>query len=154
MKTRKPTATTSPADELYTDALDAARRLKKKHGRYFRMSPQDFRRQVRTAHSRIFRRKPGPKGDARIARAACERASGIRWEDLTRRYLQLPATVSELTRAAAEEGLRRKVNRYMQRHPQLRRKWAKKIRSQNSRRESETINRPLHNSWTRVPGQP
>lgn len=133
--TRKPAVGTSPAYELYTDALNAARRLKKEYGRYFRTNPQDFRRQVRTAHSRIFRQKPGPKRDARIARAARERASGARWEDLTERYLELPATVSEFTRAAAEEGLRRKVNRYMQRHPQLRRRWAKrsgvKIRVRN-----------------------
>lgn len=120
------TAKTSPADELYTDALDAARRLKKKHGRYFRVNPQDFRRQVRRAHSRIFRRKPGPKGDIRIARAAHGRARGADWEKLYATYLEGRETMTDFTRGAAEEGFRKKVNRYLQRHSKLRRRYTKR----------------------------
>ena len=119
-------APADPSHAVYTDAVQEARRLKRNHGAYYRANREDFRRQVRKAHADVFRLKPGLKEDVRIARAARERASGARWEELTARYLELPATVSELTRAAAEEGLRRKVNRYMQRHPQLRRRWAKR----------------------------
>jgi hypothetical protein len=128
-------APTDPGHAVYTDAVQEARRLKRTHRAYYRANRENFRRQVRKAHADVFRLKPGPKEDVRIARAARERARGARWEDLTARYLELPATVSELTRAAAEEGLRRKVNRYMQRHLQLRRRWAKrsgaKIRVKN-----------------------
>jgi hypothetical protein len=119
-------APSDPGQAVYTDAVEAARLLKRTHCAYYRANREDFRRQVRKAHADVFRLKPGPKEDVRIARAARERARGARWEDLTARYLELPATVSELTLAAAEEGLRRKVNRYMQRHPRLRRRWAKR----------------------------
>jgi hypothetical protein len=123
MRTRPQRADkTSPADELYTDALDAARRLKKKHGGYFRANPQGFRRQVRSAHSRIFRRKPGPKGDIRIARAARERARGADWPQLYAAYLDGWAIMTEFTRGAAEEGFRKKVTR----HPRLRRRSKKR----------------------------
>jgi hypothetical protein len=120
---------------VYADAVEAARRLKRRHRAYYEADHEDFRHQVRKAHSQVFRLKPGPKEDARIAHAARERARGAPWEDLNARYLDLPAIASDLVRAAAEEGFRRKVNRYLQRHRHLRRKWAKEtgvnIRARN-----------------------
>ena len=37
---------------------------------------------MKKAHARVFRLKPGPHGDPRIALAARERARGAAWEAL------------------------------------------------------------------------
>ena len=114
-----------PATALYADVVQISRRLKRTHRAYYHANHADFLHQVRKAQSQVFRLKPGPKEDAMIARAARERARGAPWGDLIVRYLDLPVTVSEFTRNAAEEGFKRKVGRFLQRHRQLRRKWAK-----------------------------
>jgi hypothetical protein len=104
---------------LYDDAADQARRLKRKYRAIYNADPHRFRTQVRKAHARVFRLKPGPKADARIARAARDVARGADLKDLFRTYIDGHNSMTEFTRTLAEEGFRKKVNRYLQRHPRL-----------------------------------
>ena len=128
--TRQPKGTVPPRHEpkrdpretLSQDALEAARVLKRKHRAYYDTDPKGFRALVVKAHSRVFRLKPGPKPNARIAQAARERGQGVPMEDLYRRYIDNYEIMTEYTRALAEEGLRRRINQYLQRHRRLRRK--------------------------------
>jgi len=111
-----------PARALFTDALRAARELKRQHRAYYDADLKEFRTIVRKAHGRVFRLKPGPKPDARIALAARERAAGAAWQSLYPKHIDHYSQMPEFTRALAEEGFRRKVNRYLQRHRRLRRR--------------------------------
>lgn len=72
----------------------------------------------------VFRLKPGPKPDARIAAAARERAAGATWESLYPKYNDHYSEMPEFTRVLAEEGFRRKRSGYLQRHRRLRRQVA------------------------------
>ncbi|HXN50001.1 MAG TPA: hypothetical protein VN893_25340 [Bryobacteraceae bacterium] len=114
-----------PAKALSRDALEVARKLRRKHRAYYDADTKGFRALVKKAHSQVFRLKPGPKPNARIAQAACERGRGVRMEDLYLRYIDHYECMTEHTRSLAEEGLRRKVNHYLQRHPAIRRRGQK-----------------------------
>lgn len=114
-----------PGEAVYHDAIHFAQRLIQQHRTYYKSNRRAFRLQVKKAHSRVFRLKPGPKADARIARAAQERARGTEWTGLYPKFIDGYQTMSEFTRTMADEGFRRKVNRYLQRHPRLRKRWAK-----------------------------
>jgi hypothetical protein len=106
--------------------MDAARRLRREHRAEYDRDPRAFRETVRKAHARIFRLKPGPHGDPRIAEAARERARGMAWEPLYPRFIDHYAGMPEFTRDLAEGGFKRKVNGYLRKHPALRRRWRKK----------------------------
>ena len=124
-KTRKRRPATvrlnGPEKELFDHAAKAARELKRAHRAYYDTDLRGFRATVKKAHSRVFRLKPGPKPDARIAAAARERAQGASWESLYPKYIDFYWQMPESTRALAEEGFRKKVNTYLQRHRRLRR---------------------------------
>jgi hypothetical protein len=110
-----------PAKALFNDAATAARQLKRKHHAAYDADLKTFRATVQKAHSRVFRLRPGPKPDARIAGAARERAAKASWESLYKKYIDHHSEMTEFTRILAEEGFRRKLNGYLQRHSRLRR---------------------------------
>lgn len=121
---------------LYRDALASARTLKRKHRVYYAADQKGFRAVVKKAQARVFRLKPGPVADARIAGAARHRASGANWPELYPRHIEHYATMPEFTRDLAEAGFRRKVNAYLQHHPYLRRRLLKKTSSVKSLQSS------------------
>jgi hypothetical protein len=129
---RGPQSRRDPAKALYNDAVEAARSLKKKHRSYYTADPLGFRAYVRQAHNCVFRLKPGPKADARIVQAAQLRAHGAAWKDLYPECIDGYGTMSEYTRSLAEEGFRKKVNTYLQRHPRRRQRWARTTEAKNS----------------------
>ena len=96
------------------------------HRAEYESDPKGFRQAVMKAHARIFRLKPGPQGDPRIAVAARERAQGSTWEPLYTKYIDHYVGMPEFTRDLAESGLRKKVNTYLHKHPLLKRKWRQK----------------------------
>lgn len=116
----------SAAGGLFQAAMDAARRLKREHRTEYERNPKAFREAVRKAHPRVFRLKPGPHSDPRIAEAARERARDIAWDSLYARFIPHYAGMPEYTRVFAEPGFRVKVNAYLRKHPLLRRKWRKR----------------------------
>ena len=116
----------SSAAALIKDAANAARRLKRDHRSYYERDPKAFREAVRKAHSRVFRLKPGPHGDPRIATAARERVRGVEWEQLYLKYIDFHGSMNEYICALAEAGFQRKVNAYLQKHPLLKRRWRRK----------------------------
>jgi hypothetical protein len=119
---KKKPGDTDPAQALYDDAREAARSLKRNHSTLCERDLDGFRAIIRKAHSRVFRRKPGPKADPRVGTAARERARGAVWEELYTKHIDHYGQMPEYTRAYAESGFRRKVNGYLQRHPLLHRK--------------------------------
>jgi hypothetical protein len=121
---------------LFEDALASARSLKRNHHAYYASDRKGFRAIVKKAHARVFRLKPGPKADARMAKAARERADGGKWPELYPRHIEHYATMPEFTRELAEAGFRRKVDAHLRRHPYLRRRSAKKTVTTKSRRSS------------------
>ena len=70
----------------------------------------------------MFRRKPGPKPDPRVAAAARERGRGAEWPHLYPKYIQDYTKLSEFMKSLFETRFRRKVNSSLQRHPLLLRK--------------------------------
>jgi len=110
-----------PARALFEDAVKTARELKRRYRAFYDADLNGFRTTVRKAHSRVFRLKPGPKPDARIATAARERAAGATWASLYPKYIDHYSGMPEFTCALAEEGFRRKVNGYLQRRRRMRR---------------------------------
>lgn len=109
----------NPKKALLEDALEAARVLKRKHRAYYATDPKVFRALVTKAHARVFRLRPGPKADARIAQAARERAQGAEWQALYPKCIDHYTVMPEFTRDLAESGFQRKVSAYLQRHPSL-----------------------------------
>jgi hypothetical protein len=107
---------------LSHDALDSARKLKRDHRPVYDADPKKFRKVIARAQARVFRLKPGPKADPRIAQAASERRRGAGWKELCEKFIEHYREMSEFTRDLAETGFRRKVNRCLQRHPSLRRR--------------------------------
>ena len=103
---------------LYDDAFQQAGHLRQKHRARYVADPRQFRKIVRQAQSLVFRQKPGPKEDRRMAdligRAARERARGVEWEALYTRYIEGYDNLNPHTRTMAEDGFRRKVNKYGQ----------------------------------------
>jgi hypothetical protein len=99
-----------PEKSLFDDATKKARELKRRHRALYDRDPIRFRALVKKANGRVFRLRPGPKADARIAQAARERASGCSWLELYSRFIDGHATMPEFTRALAEDSFRRKVN--------------------------------------------
>ena len=83
-----------------------------------------FRKIVRLAQSAVFRQKPEPKLDReaarRIAYAATRRARGTEWEELYQRFIPDYGKLNPVTRSDADDGFRRKVNKYLQSHRRLR----------------------------------
>ena len=102
-------------------ALAFARQLKREFRALYEADPKAFRAVVQKAQARIFRLKPGPKQDERIAQAARERARGIPWPELYAKHIDRYSTATEFYRALLEAGFQRKVNHYLQRHPSIRR---------------------------------
>ena len=123
----------SAAGGLFQAAMDAARRLKREHRAEYERDPKAFRETVRKANARIFRLKPGPHSDPRIAVAARERAQRRAWEPLYTKFIDHYSTMSDFTRALAESGFQRKVNAYLRRHPMLKRRWRQKTAPPNPR---------------------
>jgi hypothetical protein len=123
IRKQKPATMTlsGPEKALFDHAAKAARELKRAHRAYYDTDLRGFRATVKKAHGRVFRLKPGPKPEARIAAAARERAQGASWESLYPKYIDFYWQMPESTRALAEEGFRKKVNTYLQRHRRLRR---------------------------------
>ena len=107
---------------LFRDAAAEARKLKRLHSAYYETDPKTFRAVISKAHSRVLRLKPGPKADPRVVEAARERGRSVPWEQLYPKYIDFYARMSEFTKALAEEGLRKKVNTHLRRHPSLKRK--------------------------------
>jgi|SRR5579862_8981550 len=101
-----------PSKALYSDAIQEARRLRRRHRALYNADLNGFRAEVKKAHSRVFRAKPGPKTDARIVAAARERANAAAWEDLYSKFVDGYQGMSEFTRALAEDSFRRRVNAY------------------------------------------
>lgn len=124
---------TDPDTAIYADALRAARELMRRHRELYNTDRHRFRALVKKAQGRVFRLRPGPKADARIAQAAWELARGANLKDLFPKYIDGFTSMSEFTRALAQEGFRKKVNSYMQRHPRLKRSWANKTRAGNGK---------------------
>jgi hypothetical protein len=114
-----------PERELAKDAAAQARQLKRKHRALYTADPRRFRKIVRLAQSAVFRQKPGLKPDRkaarRIAHAARRRTRGAKWPELYERFLPGWRELNLVTRNDAEDGFRRKVNKYLQSHRRLRR---------------------------------
>ena len=105
-------------------AVAFARQLKREFRTLHEADPKAFRAVVQKAQARIFRLKPGPKQDERIAQAGRERLGGAAWQTLYPKYIEFYAEMkSESTREYAESGFQKKVNGHLQRHrnPRLRR---------------------------------
>jgi hypothetical protein len=111
-----------PKKALLRDALAAARKLKCEHRAHYEADPKAFRAVVAKANARVFRLKPGPKPDARIAQAAWERRRGVQWSALYLRYLPYHAAMNEFVRDSAETGFKHKVNAFLRKHPLLHRR--------------------------------
>ena len=115
-----------PERALAKDAAEQARRLKRKHRALYTADPRRFRKVVRLAQSAVFSQKPGPKPDRnaarRIARAARRRARGAKWEELYPRFIPDYGKLNPVTRSDADDGFRRKVNKYLQSHRRLRKR--------------------------------
>jgi hypothetical protein len=114
-----------PKKALLQDALAAARKLKREHRAYHEADAKGFRKLVAKAHARVFRLKPGPKADRRIAEASRERASGAKWQALYLKHIDHYSSMPDFTRDLSESGFQRKVNAYLQRHPAIRRRGQK-----------------------------
>jgi hypothetical protein len=117
---------TEPERALAKDAQEQARQLKRKHRALYTADPRRFRKIVRLAQSAVFRQKPGPKPDRkaarRIAHAARRRARGTKWEELYQRFIPDYGKLNPVTRSDADDGFRRKVNKYLQSHRRLRKR--------------------------------
>ena len=115
---------------LLKDALKADRKLKRGHRAYWKADPKAFRAILKKSRARVFHLKPGPKKDprknAQIAEAARKHAGGAEWQQLYPDYIEHHAQMSEYTRHYAEAGFQKEVNRYLRKHPRLRRKFSKK----------------------------
>jgi hypothetical protein len=113
-----------PEGALHGNAAEQARQLKRTHRALYASDPRRFRKIVRDAQSAVFRQKPGPKQDLdaarRIARAAGRRARGARWPELYPQYIIGYQELNHVTRGYAEDGFRRRVNKYLQSHRRLR----------------------------------
>jgi len=120
---------------LFQEALEAARSLKRKYRGLYFSDQRAFRALIRKAHAKVFRLKPGPKPDCRIAKAARDRAAGCKWPSLYR-YIPHYDSMPEFTRDLAEAGFRRKVTDYLRHHPYLRRRSLVKTGSVKPRRSS------------------
>ena len=111
---------TEPERALAKDAQEQARQLKREHRALYTADPRRFRKIVRLAQSAVFRQKPGPKPDRkaarRIAHAARRRARGTKWEELYQRFIPDYGKLNAVTRDYAEDGLRRRVNKFLQSH--------------------------------------
>jgi len=111
---------TEPERALAKDAQKQARHLKREHRALYTADPRRFRKNVRLAQSAVFRQKPGPKPDRqaarRIARAARRRARGTKWEELYQQFIPDYGKLNAVTCGYAEDGLRRRVNKFLQRH--------------------------------------
>ncbi len=88
----------NPRKSLREAALAAARKLKREHRTCYDADPKAFRALVKKAHARVFRLRPGPKPNARIAQAARERGRGVRMEDLYLRYIDHYDRMTDYTR--------------------------------------------------------
>jgi hypothetical protein len=117
---------TEPERALSKDAAAQARQLKREHRALYTTDPRRFRKIVRLAQSAVFRQKPGPKPDRnaarRIALAARRRACGAKWEELYQRFIPDYGKLNPITRGYAEDGLRRRVNKFLQSHRRLRKR--------------------------------
>ena len=117
---------TEPERAMSKDAKAQARQLKRKHRALYTADPRRFRKIVRLAQSAVFRQKPGPKPDRkaarRIAHAARRRARGTKWEELYQRFIPDYGKLNAVTRDYAEDGLRRRVNKFLQSHRRLRKR--------------------------------
>ena len=117
---------TEPERALAKDAQKQARHLKREHRALYTADPRRFRKIVRLAQSAVFRQKPGPKPDRqaarRIARAARRRARGTKWEELYQQFIPDYGKLNAVTRDYAEDGLRRRVNKFLQNHRRLRKR--------------------------------
>jgi len=105
-------------------AMALARQLTREFRTLYEADPKAFRSVAQQAQARVFRLKPGPKADPKIAQAAHERVGGAAWQTLYPKYIDYYTdTKSESTREYAEPGFPRKVNAHLQRHrhPRLRR---------------------------------
>jgi len=110
---------------LAKDALEVARKLKRTHRGLYEADAKAFRGTVTRAITRVFRLKPGPKADERIAQAARKRARGVPWPELYAKYIPRHSSAPAYYRPLLEGGFQRKVNHYLQRHPLLRRRGQK-----------------------------
>jgi hypothetical protein len=103
---------TSPADELYTDALDAARRLKKGTAVISEPTLRTF-----AVRSVSFGRNQDRKVTSELRALSVKEPPVPTGKNCTPPTLDGPATVTNFTRVAADEGFGKKVNRYLQRAP-------------------------------------
>ena len=103
------------------DGCAAFRALKRQHRALFDSNPEEFRRLLRKAEGRVLNRKPGPKPDEDIARAAREVIAGARIEDIFGKRFPTLKPRDEKLYAMALESFRAKVNAYIRRRPRLRR---------------------------------
>jgi hypothetical protein len=114
---------TEPERALAKDAQEQAQQLKREHRALYTADPRRFRKVVRLAQSAVFRQKPGPKPDRdaarRIAHAARRRSRGTEWEELYQRFIPDYGKLNAVTRGYAEDGLRRRVNKFLQSHRRL-----------------------------------
>jgi hypothetical protein len=115
-----------PERAMAKDATEQARQLKREHQVLYTADPRRFRKIVRLAQSAVFRQKPGPKPDRqaarRIDRAARRRARGTKWEELYQRFIPDYGRLNPVTRSDADDGFRRKLNKYLQSHRRLRKR--------------------------------
>ena len=115
-----------PERALAKGAAEQARQLKREHRALYTTDPRRFRKIVRLAQSAVFRQKPGPKPDRqaarRIDRAARRRARGTKWEELYQRFIPDYGRLNPVTRSDADDGFRRKLNKYLQSHRRLRKR--------------------------------
>jgi hypothetical protein len=114
---------TEPERALAKNAAEQARQPKREHRALYTSDPRRFRKIVRLAQSVVFRQKPGPKPDRnaarRITHAARRRTRGAKWPELYERFLPGWRELNPV-RNDAEDGFRRKVNKYLQSHRRLR----------------------------------
>jgi hypothetical protein len=122
-------AQNDPARGLFDDALEQDRLLKRKHRALYDSDHKAFRDVVAKAHGRVFRMKPGPKEDQLISQAAREVARGARVEDVFTREFPHRYPGDEDVYAMAIENFRGKVNKYIRKHPHLKRLRDRRARS-------------------------
>ena len=113
---------TEPERALVKDAAEQARHLKREHRALYTADPRRFRKIVRLAQSAVFRQKPDRQAARRISRAARRLARGAKWQELYERFLPGWSELNLVTRTDAEDGFRRKVNKYLQGHGRLRKR--------------------------------
>lgn len=120
---------------LLQDAMDAMRKLKRKHRVRFEEDPKDFRRYIDKAKSRVLTLQRGPKPDTTISNAAREVAGGASVEKVFQKvYPSLVQQKDKALYAMCLESFRTKVNTRIRRHHLKRRHNKNALRTRSKKK--------------------